>query len=43
MTNFKRLHISTRSKLRIYLLKQGVYIKKNNKKHYISNILFFFL
>src|SRR6266700_4279585 len=41
-TNFKRLYISTRSKLCTYLLRRGVYVEKNNKKHYISDVLFFF-
>src|SRR6266568_1701707 len=43
MTNFKRLYVSTRSKLRTHLLRRGVYVKKNNKKHHISDILFFLL
>ena len=43
VTDFKRLHVSTRFKLCTYLLRQGVYVEKNNKKHYISNVLFFLL
>src|SRR6266550_8046285 len=42
-TNFKRLYVSIKSKLYTYLLRRGVYIKKNNKKFYISNVLFFLL
>jgi hypothetical protein len=38
--DFKRIHINTRVKLRIYLLKKGVYIVTHNNKRIFSEVLF---
>src|SRR6266568_5671577 len=42
-TDFKRLYVSTRTKLRAHLLRRGVYVEKHNTKRYISDCLFSFL
>jgi hypothetical protein len=38
--DFKKIHTNIKAKLRIYLLKKGVYIITHNNKHILSEVLF---
>jgi hypothetical protein len=40
--NFKRIYIDTKTKLRTYLLKRGVYIAIHNNRRILSEVLFDF-